>query len=118
MPTKTKTKTTTTKARSAAKQLEAMLTIPAPAQAPATTATYPQTIEIQGQKATMRPIRRYAVVAVRPKPVKTPQGTLVAFARVEKRSDSEEKAIKAAAVLRKSAAAGVEVHVIDRSQKR
>jgi hypothetical protein len=77
--------------------------------------TYSETIQVQGQTTTTDRRRRYAVVAVRPQPIKTEQGMFVAFARVEKRTDSEETAIKAAALARTSAGLGVEIVVVDRS---
>lgn len=45
-------------------------------------------IVVRGIRVTTRTPRRYAVVAVRPEPYTTDQGTYVAFAEVEKRTDN------------------------------
>lgn len=47
---------------------------------------------VRGQVVRSESRRRYIVVAVRANPIVTDQGTFVAFARVEKRSDSRETA--------------------------
>lgn len=49
-------------------------------------------IELDGQTTTVRTNRRYAVVVVRPTPVKVERGTLVAFAEVRSTTDSARKA--------------------------
>lgn len=56
------------------------------------------TFEVRGQKVRTSTQRRYVVIAVRSEPVHVAgEGTYVAFARIEKRSDNIETARKAAA---------------------
>jgi hypothetical protein len=57
-----------------------------------TTTTKTHRLVVRGREIKTRTERRYVVVAVRPKPTATEAGTFVAFARVEKRTDSIETA--------------------------
>jgi hypothetical protein len=70
-------------------------------------------LDVRGQKLSTRTARRYVAVGVRPEPVinNDGSGTLVAYARVVKRSDSQDTARRAA--LRNEPGRGAVTVVVD-----